>query len=94
MIQKFDVSTGEEILSGVGFPGIVPVIGEQSLPIRNLGPDLGENTMEILGGLLKMTLAEIHAASGPQSCGLPGDHPAEAGRHHLESTAVPDALHA
>jgi crotonobetainyl-CoA:carnitine CoA-transferase CaiB-like acyl-CoA transferase len=44
MIQKFDVSTGDEILPGVGFPGIVPVIGEQSLPIRNLGPDLGENT--------------------------------------------------
>ncbi|WP_104162189.1 CaiB/BaiF CoA-transferase family protein [Arthrobacter sp. ZGTC212] len=67
MIQKFDVSTGEEILSGVGFPGIVPVIGEQSLPIRNLGPDLGENTKEVLGGLLKMTLAEIHAASGPSA---------------------------
>ena len=44
MIQKFDVSTGEEMLHGVGFPGIVPVIGDQSLPIRNLGPDLGENT--------------------------------------------------
>lgn len=64
MIQKFDVSTGEEILPGVGFPGIVPVIGEQSLPIRNLGPDLGENTEEILGGLLHMDAAQIDAASG------------------------------
>ncbi|UVJ38983.1 CaiB/BaiF CoA-transferase family protein [Arthrobacter sp. CJ23] len=64
MIQKFDVSTGEEVLSGVGFPGIVPVIGNQSLPIRNLGPDLGENTVEILGGLLNMSPAEINAASG------------------------------
>ncbi len=64
MIQKFDVSTGEEVLPGVGFPGIVPVIGDQSLPIRNLGPDLGENTQEILGGLLNMDAAQIDAASG------------------------------
>ncbi|MEQ4564736.1 CoA transferase [Paenarthrobacter sp. CAP02] len=64
MIQKFDVSTGEEILSDVGFPGIVPVIGEQSLPIRNLGPDLGEHTQEVLGGLLNMDAAQIKAASG------------------------------
>ncbi|MBT2519926.1 CaiB/BaiF CoA-transferase family protein [Arthrobacter sp. ISL-28] len=64
MIQKFDVSTGNEILSEVGFPGIVPVIGDQSLPIRNLGPDLGENTAEILCGLLDMGPAEINAASG------------------------------
>ncbi|MFB8371943.1 CaiB/BaiF CoA transferase family protein [Pseudarthrobacter sp. NPDC055928] len=64
MIQKFDVSTGEELLPGVGFPGIVPVIGDQSLPIRNLGPDLGENTDEILRGLLNMDSGEITAASG------------------------------
>ncbi|MEV7607517.1 CaiB/BaiF CoA-transferase family protein [Paenarthrobacter sp. NPDC089322] len=64
MIQKFDVSTGEEVLPGVGFPGIVPVIGEQSLPIRNLGPDLGEHTQEILGGLLQLDAAQIDAASG------------------------------
>ncbi|NVM98506.1 CaiB/BaiF CoA-transferase family protein [Arthrobacter sp. SDTb3-6] len=64
MIQKFDVSTGEEILTGVGFPGIVPVIGGQSLPIRSLGPDLGENTVEILSGLLEMDDEEINAASG------------------------------
>ena len=64
MVQKFDVSTGEEILPGVGFPGIVPVIGGESLPIRNLGPDLGENTAEILSGLLGMDPAEINAASG------------------------------
>ncbi|WP_285251020.1 CaiB/BaiF CoA-transferase family protein [Pseudarthrobacter sp. fls2-241-R2A-168] len=64
MIQKFDVSTGEEILPGVGFPGIVPVLGGQSLPIRNLGPDLGENTEEILSGLLNMDPSAINAASG------------------------------
>jgi formyl-CoA transferase len=64
MIQKFDVSTGEETLTGVGFPGIVPVIGGQSLPIRNLGPDLGKDTVEILGGLLNMDAGQINAASG------------------------------
>lgn len=71
MIQKFDVSTGEEVLPDVGFPGIVPVIGEQSLPIRNLGPDLGENTQEILGGLLNMDAAQISAASGTEKIHLP-----------------------
>jgi formyl-CoA transferase len=64
MIQKFDVSTGDEVLPGVGFPGIVPVIGSQSLPIRSLGPDLGENTSEILSGLLGMDSAGISAAAG------------------------------
>ncbi|GAB3261899.1 CaiB/BaiF CoA transferase family protein [Arthrobacter pigmenti] len=66
MVQKFDVSTGEEVLTDVGFPGVVPVIGERSLPIRNLGPDLGENTTEILGGLLQMSVEEIDAASNRQ----------------------------
>jgi formyl-CoA transferase len=64
MIQKFDVSTGDEMLRDVGFPGIVPVIGNRSLPIRSLGPDLGENTDEVLGGLLHMNLEWIAAATG------------------------------
>lgn len=58
MIQRFSVSTGEQMLDDVAFPGIVPVIGGESLPIRNLGPDLGENTAEILEGLLGRTQAE------------------------------------
>ncbi|MFB0835073.1 CaiB/BaiF CoA transferase family protein [Arthrobacter halodurans] len=62
MIQKFDVSTGEEMLTGVGFPGIVPVLDGRSLPIRNLGPDLGEHTAEVLGGLLGMDAGQIDAA--------------------------------
>ena len=64
MVQKFDVSTGDEMLHGVGFPGVVPVIGGESLPIRNLGPDLGEHTDEVLGGLLGMDAKEIDAAAG------------------------------
>ncbi|MFJ2351749.1 CaiB/BaiF CoA transferase family protein [Glutamicibacter sp. NPDC087673] len=63
MIQHLDVSTGEETLHGVGFPGIVPVMGGTSLPIRNLGPDLGEHTEQVLGGLLGMTDAQIAQAS-------------------------------
>jgi formyl-CoA transferase len=64
MVQRLDVSTGTETLHNIGFPGVVPVIGGQSLPIRNLGPDLGENTEEILGGLLKMDKDRIKAATG------------------------------
>ncbi|MGO2030968.1 MAG: CaiB/BaiF CoA transferase family protein [Glutamicibacter ardleyensis] len=66
MIQKFDVSTGEEILENVGFPGIVPVIGGASLPIRSLGPDLGEHTEQILGQLLGMDKSEIEAATASE----------------------------
>ncbi|WP_231444476.1 CaiB/BaiF CoA transferase family protein [Brevibacterium zhoupengii] len=48
MIQHLDVSTGEETLSDVAFPGITPVIGGSSIPIDHLGPDLGEHTDEVL----------------------------------------------
>ncbi len=48
MIQHFDVDTGEAERQAVGFPGIVPVIGPASLPIRSVGPDLGEHTREVL----------------------------------------------
>lgn len=63
MIQYREVSTGEETLEDVGFPGIVPVIGEKSLPIRNLGPDLGADTEEILGGRLGMSVDDIRTAT-------------------------------
>lgn len=59
MIQPFAVDVGAPEPKTVGFPGIVPVIGEQSLPIRNVGPDLGEHTREVLSGLLGMSEAEI-----------------------------------
>ncbi|MEX5256732.1 CaiB/BaiF CoA transferase family protein [Kocuria arenosa] len=66
MVQHFDVSTGEEILTHVGFPGIVPVIGEHSLPVRHLGPDLGEHTDEVLAGLLGLSRHQIDQAAGSQ----------------------------
>lgn len=64
MVQKFDVSTGEELLHDVGFPGIVPVIGATSLPVRHLGPDLGEHNDEVLGGLLGLDADAMAAAAG------------------------------
>lgn len=51
MIQYFDVDVGEASPKRVGFPGIVPVLGTVSLPVRTLGPDLGEHTNEVLGAL-------------------------------------------
>ncbi|MEV0245319.1 CaiB/BaiF CoA-transferase family protein [Nocardia sp. NPDC050712] len=61
MIQSFPVDVGEPEPKEVGFTGIVPVIGGQSLPIRNVGPDLGEHTREVLTGLLGLSAAEIDA---------------------------------
>lgn len=61
MIQKFDVSTGERTIRDVGFPGIVPVLGEASLPVRSLGPDLGEHTEQVCRDLLGLPEEEIRA---------------------------------
>jgi formyl-CoA transferase len=63
MIQRFDVDTGESQPKSVGFPGIVPVIGAASLPIRNVGPDLGEHTREVLSTVLGLSDEEIGALS-------------------------------
>jgi formyl-CoA transferase len=61
MIQHFDVDTGETEPRTVGFSGIVPVIGPASLPIRHVGPDLGEHTREVLSSLLDLSDDEIAA---------------------------------
>ncbi|MET0896563.1 MAG: CoA transferase [Mycobacterium sp.] len=52
MIQDFAVDTGGDHPATVGFTGIVPVIGGTSLPIRTVGPDLGEHTVQVLAELL------------------------------------------
>lgn len=62
MIQYLDVDTGEAAPRRVGFPGIVPVIGGVSLPIRTVGPDLGEHTDQILGELR----GQADASSAPE----------------------------
>jgi formyl-CoA transferase len=63
MIQYFAVDTGGREPKTVGFPGIVPVIGTASLPIRNVGPDLGEHTREVLSTVLGLSDDEIGALS-------------------------------
>lgn len=67
MIQPFTVDVGADRPKTVGFPGIVPVIGEASLPIRTIGPDLGEHTREVLTGLLGMNDDEIAALSAEEA---------------------------
>jgi formyl-CoA transferase len=64
MIQHFDVDTGGDEPASVGFPGIVPVIGPASLPIRNVGPDLGADTREVLASVLGWDDATIDALVG------------------------------
>ncbi|MBF6060960.1 CoA transferase [Nocardia terpenica] len=64
MIQQFRVDVGEAEPKEVGFPGIVPVFGGRSLPIRSVGPDLGEHTREVLSGLLGMSDTDIEALEG------------------------------
>jgi formyl-CoA transferase len=61
MIQHFEVDTGEAQPKSVAFPGIVPVIGGASLPIRNVGPDLGEHTRQVLSSVLGLSDEEIGA---------------------------------
>jgi formyl-CoA transferase len=59
MIQHFKVDAGGTEPKDVGFPGIVPVIGGASLPIRSVGPDLGEHTHDVLSTVLGLTDDEI-----------------------------------
>jgi formyl-CoA transferase len=61
MVQDFEVDTGEAEPKVVGFTGIVPVIGSASLPIRSVGPDLGEHTHEVLSSILGLSDDEIGA---------------------------------
>ncbi|MDX6231904.1 MAG: hypothetical protein QOH68_872 [Nocardioidaceae bacterium] len=52
MVQYFPVA-GVDVPE-VGFPGVVPVLGDESLPIRHVGPDLGEHTAEVLTRLTNL----------------------------------------
>ncbi|MFC0315226.1 CaiB/BaiF CoA transferase family protein [Gordonia phosphorivorans] len=53
MIQEFEVDAGGAEPARVGFPGVVPVLGGKSLPIRSLGPEIGEHTEEIRARFLR-----------------------------------------
>jgi crotonobetainyl-CoA:carnitine CoA-transferase CaiB-like acyl-CoA transferase len=48
MVQTLPVDGVE-----VGFPGIVPVLGGTSLPVRSPGPDLGAHTREVLDDVMR-----------------------------------------
>ncbi|MDH6622641.1 formyl-CoA transferase [Streptomyces sp. LBL] len=61
MIQRLPVRIAADEPQEVGFPGIVPVLGEKSLPVRSLGPDLGEHTRQVLTDLLGKNDAETDA---------------------------------
>lgn len=63
MIQKFDVDTGAGTIPDVGFPGVVPVLGGRSLPIRTLAPALGHDTEEVLA-MLQRTAATTAEPTG------------------------------
>lgn len=67
MIQYFDVDAGGEAPQKVGFPGVVPVLDGSSVPVRHVGPDLGADTTDVLGGLLGYADDEIAAAAGEVS---------------------------
>jgi formyl-CoA transferase len=71
MIQQFDVDTGTGRPESVGFPGIVPVIGGASLPIRNVGPDLDEHTRDVLTSLLGLDDDEIDRLEATSTSGAP-----------------------
>lgn len=51
MLQEFPVELDGEVRS-VAFPGIVPVLGNASLPLRHPGPDLGADTRWLLEEVL------------------------------------------
>lgn len=48
MVQRRSVDLGNGNVRDIAFPGIVPVVDGRSLPLRNLGPDLGADTREVL----------------------------------------------
>ncbi|OYO10553.1 CaiB/BaiF CoA transferase family protein [Enemella evansiae] len=69
MVQYLPVSDGEQDLGKVAFPGITPVIGGRSLPIRNLGPELGADTVPVLQELLGLGPDQAAALAGQLASG-------------------------
>lgn len=60
MVQTLPVEVDGDVHE-VAFPGIVPVLGGTSLPVRNVGPDLGADNAYVFGELLGMSESEIAA---------------------------------
>jgi len=63
MLQRLDVEVDGQV-AAVTFPGIVPLLGPQSLRIDHVGPDLGQHTEEVLGSLDPPTVPHPRPAAG------------------------------
>lgn len=66
IVQRFDVDNGEEVLTDVAFPGVVPLLGPESIPVRSLGPDLGADTRDVIEGILGWSPERVDALLGEQ----------------------------
>lgn len=66
IVQRIDVDNGEKILPDVAFPGVVPLLGPESIPIRSLGPDLGADTRDVIEGILGWSSERVDALLGEQ----------------------------
>ncbi|MBE7323787.1 CoA transferase [Nocardioides sp. Y6] len=66
MVQRLPVAVESvDDVREVAFPGVVPVLGEKSVPVRHVGPDLGADNDYVLGELLGWPPEEIAALRAP-----------------------------
>lgn len=63
MVQTLPVDVAGEVRQ-VAFPGVVPVLGDKSLPVRNVGPDLGADNDYVFRDLLGLSNDEVAALGG------------------------------
>ncbi|MBD8870684.1 CoA transferase [Nocardioides sp. MJB4] len=59
MLQELPVSI-DGVPRSVAFPGVVPVLGRTSLPVRHAGPDLGADTRWLFEEVLGRTVTHDH----------------------------------
>ena len=69
MVQAIPVPVEGEEPRAVRFPGIVPRVGGVSRGIRNLGPELGEHTAEVLAGVPALSDEDREAILGASEGG-------------------------
>ena len=62
MVQQLPVDVGGETVE-VAFPGIVPLLGERSVPVSSPGPDLGADTHGVVVDLLGRTSCPCRGCS-------------------------------
>ncbi|QCX26820.1 CaiB/BaiF CoA transferase family protein [Nocardioides jishulii] len=63
MVQTLPVQVDGDVRD-VAFPGVVPVLGERSISVRHVGPDLGEHNAYVLGELLGWSPEAVAEATG------------------------------